>query len=170
MWKFTFEECIIHFFKKIIFQYMTASHRADSRKLVPGWPRPPACSGDEWGWVLVRAPRRRPLIPHWAEWLRNRRVELLDHSLLRSLLRSHHSLIRYAQHCSLRSRSPLCSFARSFAFIRLLARWLAHSGAHGKQVFVYESNASISYRVHNPNWPLRERCNSALVNEKTFQK
>ena len=40
-----------------------------------------------------------------------------------------------APHCSLRLRAPLRSLARS----------LIHFGAHGKDVFVYELNASISY-------------------------
>ena len=47
-----------------------------------------------------------------------------------------HSL---APHCSLRSRAPLRSFVRS------LARSLTHSGAHGKETYVFELNALISY-------------------------
>ena len=39
----------------------------------------------------------------------------------------------------------LALLARSTALIRSLARSLAHSGAHGKEVLVYELNASISY-------------------------
>ena len=44
-----------------------------------------------------------------------------------------------APHCLLRSRAPLCSF------VRLLARSLTHSRAHGKEVFVCGMNALISY-------------------------
>merc|ERR1712198_723910 len=46
-----------------------------------------------------------------------------------------HSLV---PHCSLRSRAPLRSFARTTCS-------LTRSRAHGKQVFVYKTNASISY-------------------------
>jgi len=60
---------------------------------------------------------------------------ILGHSLLRSLVRSHHSLIRLLR----TAHSFACSALRSFV------RSLAHSGAHGKEVYVYELNASISY-------------------------
>ena len=68
----------------------------------------------------------------------------LGHSLAHSLVRSHRSLIR------------LFRTARSAALIRSLARSLTRSGAHGKEVFVYELNASISYNLG----PL---CDDAIV-------
>ena len=46
------------------------------------------------------------------------------------------------------SSALLVSLARSTALIRLLARSLNHSGAHGKEIYVYESNASISYSFY----------------------
>ena len=60
---------------------------------------------------------------------------VLCHSLHRSLVRSHRSLIRYCSHCSHCSAALICSLARS----------LAHSGAHGTVAYVYEMNALISY-------------------------
>ena len=41
------------------------------------------------------------------------------------------------------------SLTRSAALIRSLARSLTHSGAHGKVVFVFEMNASISYHFYS---------------------
>ena len=64
------------------------------------------------------------------------------HPLARSLTPHTHSL---SPHCSLRSRAPLRSFVRS------LARPFTRSRAHGKEVFVYELNASISCSF-NPLW------------------
>ena len=59
----------------------------------------------------------------------------LGHSLLRSLVPSHRSLI-----------FMLCTalFARVLRCAHSLARSLAHSVAYGKEVFVYELNVSIS--------------------------
>ena len=68
---------------------------------------------------------------------------ILGHSLAplaRSLAPLPHKL---APHCSLRSRDPLR------AFIRSLARSLTRSRVHGKELHVFEMNASISYR-YNP--------------------
>ena len=59
----------------------------------------------------------------------------LGYSVLRSLVRSHHSLIR-----SLRT----ACFARALRCADSFARSLTRSGAHGKEVFVYEMSASIS--------------------------
>ena len=69
---------------------------------------------------------------------------VLDRSLLRSLVRSQHSLIRL-----LRTARFACSHRCAHWF----ARSLTHSGAHWKEIYVYEMNASISYRF-NPLWPL----------------
>ena len=66
----------------------------------------------------------------WVEWLWNRRVEYWA----RSLAPLTHSL---APHCSLRSRASPRSFVRSH-------RSLTRSRAHGKEVYVFEMNASIS--------------------------
>ena len=66
-------------------------------------------------------------------------------SSARSFARTAHSFA-----CS----ALLASLARSAALIRSLARSLAHSGAHGKEVFVYELNASISCSF-NPLWAAR---------------
>ena len=41
----------------------------------------------------------------------------------------------------------LASLARSAALIRSLARSLTHSGAHGKAIYVYKLNASISHHL-----------------------
>ena len=65
---------------------------------------------------------------------------VLGHSLVRSLVHSHRTLIRFHRTarfaCALR-----CAALRSF--VRSLARPFTRSGAHGKEVFVYELNASI---------------------------
>ena len=73
---------------------------------------------------------------------------VVGHSLVHSLVRSHRSLIH------------LLRTAHSAALIRLLARLLTHTGAHGKEVFVYETNASISYSFN----PLCIRAKFFLAN------
>ena len=81
---------------------------------------------------------------------------VLGHSLVRSLIRLHHSLIRYVPHCSHRSRVPLRPFARS----------LAHSFASelmGKVVFVNELNASISCSFHQKCCAFFPPCRSLEV-------
>ena len=60
---------------------------------------------------------------------------LLGHSLLRSLVRSHRTLVHLL--CTPRYTRAL-RWAHSFA--RSLTRW----GAHGKEVYVLDRNASIS--------------------------
>ena len=59
----------------------------------------------------------------------------------------------------------LALLARFTALIRSLARSLAHSGAHGKEVFVYELNASISYHLNPLYCGLKSRIN-AVVNHR----
>ena len=83
---------------------------------------------------------------------------LPPHTLVRMTMKSTgrvlgHSLLPSLKHASL---------ARSAALIRSLARSLAHSGAHGKEVFVYELSASISYSF-SPLWgpEIRERMSPA---------
>ena len=49
----------------------------------------------------------------------------------------------HSSHQTLRSRAPL----RSVALIRLLAHSLTHTRAHGKEIYVHELNALISYRI-----------------------
>ena len=65
---------------------------------------------------------------------------VLSHSLLRLLVRSHRSLIRL-----LRS----VRFARELRCAHSFPRSLTHSEAHGKEIYAYELNASISY-IFNP--------------------
>ena len=90
---------------------------------------------------------------------------VLGHSLVRSLVRSHRSLIRLLRtarfaralrcaHSFARALRCAHSLARSAALIRSLARSLTHSRAHGKEVFFYGMNASISY-TFNPSCVLR---------------
>ena len=80
-------------------------------------------------------------LAQWVEWLWNWPVE---HWAIRSsaclFARTTHSFAYSAPHCSLHSRAVLRSFAHS----------LAHSSsrAHGKEAFVYQSNASISYNFN----------------------
>ena len=65
---------------------------------------------------------------------------VLGHSLIRSLVRSHCSPIRFL---------GTASFARAlrsaYSFVRSLAHSLTRSQARGKEIFFYELNASISY-------------------------
>ena len=63
---------------------------------------------------------------------------VLGHSLLHSLVRLHRSLVRLLR---------TARFARALRCAHSFARSLTHSGAHGKEVFVYEMNASISYHL-----------------------
>ena len=56
---------------------------------------------------------------------------------------STHSFARIAH--SLAFSALLASLARSTVLVHSLARSLIRSRAHGKAVFVYEMNASISY-------------------------
>ena len=60
----------------------------------------------------------------------------LGHSLLRSLVRSHRSLIRLLR-TALSASALRCAYS--------LARSLTHYGAHGKETYVYEMNASFLY-------------------------
>ena len=69
--------------------------------------------------------------------------------LARSLAPFTHLL---APHCSLGLRASLRSFARSLA--HSLALSLTRSRAHGKEVYDYEMNASISY-CFNPTCHLQ---------------
>ena len=64
----------------------------------------------------------------------------LGHSLFRLLIPLTHLLSPF---CSLHSRALLRSF------VRLLARPLTRSRSHGKEVFFYEMNASISYSFNS---------------------
>ena len=67
--------------------------------------------------------------------------KVLGHSLVRSLIRLHRSLIRLLR--SARSaRALCCALLRSF--VRSLARSFTRSLAHGKEDFAYELNGSIS--------------------------
>ena len=68
-------------------------------------------------------------------------TEPFTRSLARSLALHTHSP---SPHCSLRSLAPLRSFVRS------LARSLPHSGVHGKEIYIDELNASISYSFNPP--------------------
>ena len=61
---------------------------------------------------------------------------VLGHSLLRSLVHSHRSLIRLLR---------TARFARALCCAHSFARSLAHSGSHGKVVVVHGMNASFSY-------------------------
>ena len=74
-----------------------------------------------------------------------------------SLLRSHRSLIR------------LLRTARFAALIRSLARSLTRSRAHGKEVHVYELNASISYRFNPLCIPLSDS-SANYVDEGIFPR
>ena len=58
---------------------------------------------------------------------------VMGHSLLRLLVHSRRSLIRLLR---------TARFARALRCFHTFARSLAHSGAHGKELFVYELNAS----------------------------
>ena len=72
-------------------------------------------------------------IDAWSTGLFARPLALsLVRSLIRSFARIAHLL---ALHCSLRSRDPLRSLTRSRAY--------------GKDIFVYELNASISYNFNS---------------------
>ena len=64
---------------------------------------------------------------------------VLGHSLVRSLVHSHCTLIRL-----LRTARFTRAFRCAHSFERSLARPLTRSRVHGKEVFVYELNASTS--------------------------
>ena len=87
-------------------------------------------------------------------------LRVLGHSLVRSLVPSHRTLIHFLHtprfclraplrsfFCSLALHCSLCSRAQLRSFVCLLA----HSRAHGKEVYIYELNASISCSF-NPLW------------------
>ena len=86
----------------------------------------------------------------WCKTSWNR--EYWAYSLPRSLIRLHRT----------------ARFARALRCAHSLAHSLAHSGSHGKVVFVYELNASISY-CFSPLWFLSKalrRLPSQLIYEK----
>ena len=85
--------------------------------------------------------------------------EIDGHLLVRSLVPSHRSLIRLLRTASF-ARVLRC--AHSFAPLRSFARSLTRSRAHGKEVFVYEVNASISYSFN----PLRMAWQRGQENER----
>ena len=70
------------------------------------------------------------------------KVYEIDASITKPFRLSARSLARAAH--TFACSALLASLARSAALIRSLARSLTHSGAHGKEVHVYELNASIS--------------------------
>ena len=63
---------------------------------------------------------------------------VLGHSLVRSLVRSHRSLIRFLR---------IACFTRALCCAHSLAR----SRAHGKEIYDYKLNASVSYSL-DPLW------------------
>ena len=67
-------------------------------------------------------------------------MKLTRRGLGHLLIRSHHSFACFAL---------LASLACSAALICSLARLITYSGAHGKDIFVYELNASISYSLNS---------------------
>ena len=80
--------------------------------------------------------------PRWfrSAWNRGVSTGPFARPLARSLAPLTHLL---APHCSLCSRAPLRSFARSLTYS--LAHLLARSRAHGKVVYIFELNASFSF-------------------------
>ena len=68
--------------------------------------------------------------------------KVLGHSLLRSIVRSHRSLIRLLRTARL---------ARALPCTHLFVRSLAHPHAHGNEVHVYRLYVSILYSI-NPLW------------------
>ena len=62
-------------------------------------------------------------------------------------------MTRIAHSCA--CSALLASLARSASLIRSLARSLTLFGAHGKEIYVYELNASIS-SCFNPMWSARK--------------